>query len=144
MGEVLPRLEGAPVDFLGYRILVTEAGRYQMGVEHRGDVTGWPGAVRGVSPKCPVRTGLARRVPFPDRYTGDRDWSMAVGGLVRTHDFVDRYLYHYDHWADEMLGTEPGQFPGAWVDTDRVGRWPLSGSMSPWVVTVPVAVGKSS
>jgi hypothetical protein len=69
---------------------------------------------------------------------------MAVGGLVRTHDFVDRYLYHYDHWADEMLGTEPGQFPGAWVDTDRVGRWPLGGSLSPWVVTVPVAVGKSS
>ena len=122
--QILPLLRDKDVDYLGYKILYTENGQFQYEIAHSAEIVGWPTHnVRGVCQTCPVRTSIAKSVPFGNEYTDDRVWSLAVGELVKSHLYVDRVLYYYDHNNAEMTGTTPDQNPGAWVDTNRVGEW---------------------
>lgn len=122
------------VDFVGWKILVMIDGRIAGAVEHRfgqDPIARWTGPLRGVSPKCLVRTAIARTVPFGDEYTDDRVWSAAVQAKVSSAAFVDEFVYTYDHWESSMLGTNPGDRPAA---TRRdVGTWPYDPEAFTWL-----------
>lgn len=121
------------LDFVGYRILYTEDGRFGGSVAHRGDGdTGWSTFDRGVSPKCAIRTEIARAHPFGNHYTADREWSEAVQNDIETHAFIDAHLYHYDHWNNHMVGTTPNA--GRLHTPQRdVGVWPHNRGDAQWL-----------
>lgn len=120
-------------DFIGYRVLYTEDGRFGGSVAHRGDGdTTWATYDRGVSPKCPVRTEIARAHRFGNHYTADREWAEAVQADIDSHIFVDAHVYHYDHWNRHMLGTTPD---AGRLDTPQrdVGTWPYDPARIQWL-----------
>jgi hypothetical protein len=121
-------------DFIGYRILALRNGCYWLDVAHdisRDPSCTWQGTDRGVSPKCLIRTTIARKHTFGNHYTADREWSRNVQRDVRTHTFIDAPLYVYDWWPDHMLGTHPDDHP------DRpqrdVGQWPYDPELVRWL-----------
>lgn len=121
------------VDFIGYRVLYTEDGMFAGSVAHRGDGdTRWLTFDRGVSPKCVVRTEIARAHRFGNHYTADREWSEAVQADVGAHVFIDAHLYHYDHWNAHMVGTTPD---AGRLDTRQrdVGMWPYNPEVVTWL-----------
>jgi hypothetical protein len=121
-------------DFVGYRILWLENGRFAGSVAHRGDGdTTWRTFDRGVSPKCLVRTEIARAHEFGNHYTADREWSEAVQADIETHTFIDQHLYVYDHWDAHMVGTTPdaGRIDAPQRD---VGVWPFDEGAVTWLV----------
>lgn len=121
------------VDFVGYRIVWLEDGRYMGSVAHRGDGDpGWSGMDRGVSPKCPVATDLARSVAFGNDYTADRDWSAKVQAGVSSHLFIDRHMYFYDHWDRHMAGTAREHGLTGRPQRD-VGVWPYDRDRFTWL-----------
>ena len=123
--QILPLLRDKDVDYLGYKILYLEGGHFQYEIAHSAEIKGWPTRnVRGVCQTCPVRTSIAKSVPFGNKYTDDQIWSMSVREQVKTYLFVDRVLYYYDHRElTEMVGTTRDQRPDAWIDINRVGEW---------------------
>jgi len=133
VGRIDAASHGAFFDFVGFRILWTEDGRFGGSVAHRGDGdTSWATLERGVSPKCLVRTEIARAHPFGNHYTADREWSAAVQADVDTHDFIDDHLYFYDHWNAHMVGTTPdaGRLD---VPQRDVGVWPFDTKAATWL-----------
>lgn len=121
MDTVLPALSG---DFVGYRILALKDGKYWAEVQHRWNMPGWGGEIRGVGPKCPIRREIALQVPFGNDYNDDENWSDQVGRLVESGVFIDRALYIYDWWTNHMLGTAPVHHPRRWANQRDVGDWP--------------------
>lgn len=121
------------LDFVGYRVLYTEDGNFGGSVAHRGDGdTGWSTFDRGVSPKCPVRTEIARAHSFENHYTADREWSQAVQADIESFAFIDAHLYHYDHWNAHMVGTSPNA--GRLTTPQRdVGVWPYNPEGITWL-----------
>lgn len=120
-------------DFIGYDILWLEDGQFAGIVHH--SLTGdplWRTLDRAVSPKCPVRTELAREVPFGNEYTADRLWSLDIYGRCQTGVHILAPLYTYDHWNDHMLGTEPGD-PRHHRPQRDVGRWPFTPTRFTWL-----------
>jgi hypothetical protein len=112
-------------DCIGYKILYLENGKYQREIAQ-----GAPGHIgisdpfnNGVTQRCWIRREIAISVPFGNHYTADREWGPAIQKWIKSATFVNRVLYFYDHWEDEMLGTMPHHRPKAWVDTNRVGTW---------------------
>jgi hypothetical protein len=119
LDAVLFYLEEIELDYLGYKILYLNNGKYQYDITHTADIVGWPSnRLRGVCQTCPVRTSIARSVPFGNEYFDDRKWSFEVGKQVQRHRFIDRVLYYYDY--GESVGTQPAE---GWVASDRVGTW---------------------
>lgn len=121
------------VDFVGHRVLYTEDGRFGGSVAHRGDGdTSWATFDRGVSPKCPIRTEIAKATRFGNHYTADREWSQAVQADITSHAFIDAHLYHYDHFNSHMVGTAP---EGGRLDTPQrdVGIWPYNPEVVTWL-----------
>lgn len=122
------------VDFIGWRILALLNGAYDRSVSHRLDSdpeADWDNTNdRGVSPKCLVRTEIARSVTFGNEYTADRPWSQAVHAKCTTSAFVDEHVYTYDHWPAAMLGTNPDDRPNALMRT--VGWWPMDPTKFRW------------
>jgi hypothetical protein len=121
------------VDYIGYRILYTENGRFGGSVIHRGDGdTSWATFYRGVSPKCLIRTEIARAHPFGNHYTADREWSAAVQNDIEVHTFLDAHLYHYDHYDAHMVGTTPD---AGMIDRPQrdVGVWPADWERVRWI-----------
>lgn len=122
-----------PADFIGYDILWLEDGRYAGLVSHSldGDPL-WRSLNRGVSPKCPVRTTIARRHTFGNHYTADREWSQAVHANCAAGVYFPAPLYVYDHWNGHMLGTEPSD-PRADRSQRDVGVWPYDETRFSWI-----------
>lgn len=122
------------VDFVGWRILVSIDGRVVGSVSHRldrdPDAT-WANGDRGVSPKCLVRTSIARKVPFGNEYTADRQWSRQVQAMCKSGHFVDELVYHYDHHTGAMLGTNPDDRPNA--SQRDVGTWDYKRGAFTWL-----------
>lgn len=130
---VLPSLVDGYLDFLGYDIVWMEDGALQGIVVH--DLIGdpyWGTRVRGVSPKCPVRTTVASSVPFGNHYTADRDWSVAVHGKCVSGSYIPRSLYYYDHWNGHMVGTDPTDVRATRPQRD-VGLWPYDAEVVTWL-----------
>jgi hypothetical protein len=125
--QLLPLLKHYDVDYLGYKILYLNDRKFQYEIAHTADIVGWPTHnLRGVCQTCPVRTSIARSVPFGNEYTDDRIWSASVGELVQSHKFLNRAMYIYDY--GDSIGTTPDGSEN-WVDNDRVGTWDYS---FPW------------
>ena len=120
-------------DFVGHDILWLEDGRYAGRVRHRlgGDVT-WTTLDRSVSPKCPVRTEIARRVRFGNEYSADRTWSAEVAEACGSGKYLPVELYIYDHWSDHMVGTSPDD-PRFGRPQRDVGMWPFSSEVFTWL-----------
>lgn len=128
---------GDSINYIGYKILYTEDGKFAGSVTHRGNGdTTWATFDRGVSPKCLVRTEIARAHKFGNHYTADREWSEAVQADIAddlgSHAFVDAHLYHYDHWNSHMVGTTPDA--GRLHTPQRdVGIWPYDPKAVTWL-----------
>lgn len=123
----------ASSDFVGYRVLYMENGRFCGSVAHRGDGDAtWSTFERGVSPKCLIRTEIARAHEFGNHYTADREWSEAVQADIGTHTFVGQHLYAYDHWDAHMVGTTPN---AGMIDRPQrdVGDWPCDWDRVSWI-----------
>lgn len=120
-------------DFVGHDIVVLEDGRFAGMVSHSlaGDPL-WRDALRGVSPKCPVRTELARRHAFGNDYTADRAWSQAVHADCGSGTYVPAPLYIYDHWSEHMVGTDPDD-PRFGRQQRDVGVWPYIREAVTWL-----------
>lgn len=123
------------VGFIGYDIAWLENGVLQGMVKHHldGDPD-WGSHDRGVSPKCPVSTDIARSVPFGNEYIADRVWSKHVHNLLndRYGLYIPRALYIYDHWNDHMVGTAKDQGMTERKQRD-VGQWPYDPSRFTWL-----------
>lgn len=121
------------VDFVGHDVLVLEGGRFAGMVSHSlaGDPL-WRDASRGASPKCPVRTEIARRHAFGNDYHADRAWSQAVHADCETGAYVPAPLYVYDHWDEHMVGTEPTDARAARPQRG-VGLWPFNREAITWL-----------
>ena len=128
--SLLPVVMDNDVDCIGYKILYTEDGLFRREIANTPGVVGYSDPyVQGVSQRCWIKKDIAMSVPFQNHYTADRDWGRAIHPLIKSHIFVNRVLYYYDHYNAEMLGTAPSHKPDAWVDTNRVGTWDYS---FPW------------
>lgn len=121
------------VDFIGHNILWLENGKYAGTVKHRlgGDAT-WATLDRSVSPKCPVRAEIARRVRFGNEYHADRAWSAEVAEQCESGHYIAAPLYIYDHWSDHMVGTSPDD-PRYGRPQRDVGMWPFSPEAFTWL-----------
>lgn len=99
------------VDYIGYNIKWMEDGVFQKSVPHRGDGDPlWESYDnRGACPKCLIKKEIAMRHSFGNEYSSDFFWSKAIHSDIRTHAFIDKDLYIYDHWNSFMSncdGTE--------------------------------------
>jgi hypothetical protein len=122
--NLIPIAKNGGFDCLGYKILYTEDGLFQREIAHRADVQGYSDPyVQGVTQRCWIKKEIAQAVPFGNEYTADRAWGRAIHKLIKSHAFINRVLYHYDHRTDEYLGTAPDHRPQAWVEVNRVGEW---------------------
>lgn len=118
-------IEQVDVDFVGYRILRTMDNRFAQSIVH--DVNGdadWQTSVRGVTPKCPFRTVLARDLVFDNDYTADRRWSKNLHMRCVSGVFLDRNMYHHDEH------TGGSSFTGH--RTVDVGGWPFNPDLFRW------------
>lgn len=125
-------------DMIGYFLLWTEEGRY-MGIPLH-----WGGGDpaddvhnRGACPKTPIRREIALRHEFPNDYFGDNAWSKAVHAEIESYATIYRPMYHYDHWNNQMIGTDlAGQQAGWYSRPQRdVGLWPYTATNFRWITS---------
>lgn len=125
LSHVLPLLPGP--DFVGLKVLQWIDQRFYGVGSTRGDIDRFVhnGQEHGPTPKGVTRTELWRKVPMGNSYKADRVWCATVAPLIRSHAFVDRCVYVYDHQpaTSAFLG-------GASRD---VGVWPYNPSLVEWL-----------
>lgn len=126
------------VDYIGYYIKWMEDGVLQKSVPHRGDGDPLWSTYdnRGACPKCLVKKEIAMRHPFGNNYTSDFYWSQAVHADIRTHSFVPKDLYIYDHWNDFMSncdGTEEQRAKELEKEMRFVGNFDIDKSKFTWI-----------
>jgi hypothetical protein len=121
------------LDFVGHDILWLEDGRFAGLVSHSldGDKS-WNTLARGVSPKCPTRTSIARSVSFGNEYSADRPWSHAVQRVCTEGGYIPSPLYVYDHWNAHMVGTNPDDHRFDQPQRN-VGTWPYDPGAVTWL-----------
>jgi len=119
MAHVLPHLDG-DLDFVGLRVLQIINGAYYGSATTRG-AGGFGRVEHGPTPKGVTRADIWREAGMANHYTADRDWCARVGQMVRSHVFIDRDLYVYDHH------TRSSAFIGNGAQRD-VGVWPFDES----------------
>ena len=139
MPTVLPRLyqSSKRLDFLGYRILALQNGKYWLSIAHDAkNPFGNPTLNRGVCNKMPIRRSIAAKVPFGNDYTDDWPWSGAVHALVETSEFIDDHLYVYDWWPDSMAFRD---YSTVWQPHEEfspqrdIGEWPFDPERVRWL-----------
>jgi hypothetical protein len=128
--------DGPRFDMIGYHLLWTEQGRFMGLPLHHGD--GHPDhgiEDRGASVKCPTRVEIARRHLMGNDYYADDRWARAVHPEIETHITIRRPMYHYDHWNDQMVGTDLHGEQASWYDRPQrdVGQWPYDPSLFTWI-----------
>lgn len=131
MHTVWPTLR-LSTDFVGYRILALKNGAFWLSIEHSAtNQFGSQTLRRGVCNKMPIRTELARQVPFGNDYTDDWPWSEQIHNLVERSTFIDEHLYVYDWWPESMAFKNPERHPDKWAPAHDVGVWPYDGASWP-------------
>lgn len=116
--DILAVLADGP-DFVGFRFVELEQHRFSRSTALRGDLNRWGSRQRGPAPKGVTRTSIWRQVRFGNDYFADRRWLAAVYPLIRSHRFIDRHLYVYDHNGDYGDSRDVGVWP---FDESRVIR----------------------
>lgn len=98
VSTVLPHLQRG-VDYVGFKVVQWIDQRLDGIGSTRGDRDGYAkrGRNHGPCPKGVTSVDIWRQVPFGNSYTADRVWSEQVFPHIRSHAFVDRALYVYDH-----------------------------------------------
>lgn len=99
-------------DFVGYDSVLMADGRYAQTYHQE-----------TASHICPIRTDLARQVPFGNDYLDDITWTRQVAPLVETEAYVDRTLYFYDKWNPRGGGWSPPRQVGWWPYDMRNFQW---------------------
>ena len=137
MESVLSPLFNTQPDFLGYKILALQNGKYWLSIAHDAkNPFGNPTLNRGVCNKMPIRRSIAAKVPFGNDYTDDWPWSGAVHALVETSDFIDDHLYVYDWWPDSMAFRD---YATVWQPHEEfspqrdIGDWPFDPERVRWL-----------
>jgi hypothetical protein len=124
------------VDMVGYYMLWTEAGKYMASPFHHGEGHPTNGIEdRGACLKTPIRTEIARRHLMGNGYAADHEWAMEVHPEIETHATILRHCYLYDHWNDQMVGTDlNGQHADWYTRPQRdVGLWPHNPDLFTWI-----------
>lgn len=103
--NVLPHDE----DYVGYDALQMVNGRYAQTIHQE-----------TASHICPIRTDLARQVPFGNKYLADIEWTKKVAQLVQTQAYIDDVFYFYDKWNPEVAYSRDE----GWSPPRQVGYWP--------------------
>lgn len=116
---VLPALDTDP-DYVGFKVLELDAGRYSHTTATDGNVGGWGRVRRGPCPKGITRRSIVIDTPMRNHYTADRAWMTAVAPKLARTVFIDRVLYLYDFWR-----SGSAFFDGHPRD---VGEWPVDWS----------------
>jgi hypothetical protein len=94
------------VDYVGYNALQMVGGRFATLIHQE-----------IASHICPIRTELARQVPFGNTYLDDIVWTRKVAPLVESSTHIDDVFYYYDKW------NPPGV--SSWSPPREVGWWPV-------------------
>jgi hypothetical protein len=92
-------------DYVGYNALQMVNGRYNTIIHQE-----------TASHICPIRTDLARQIPFGNDYLDDIIWTKQVAQLVETETYLDDTFYYYDKW--NPVGQD------RWSPPRQVGYWP--------------------
>lgn len=108
------------VDYVGFKFLELCDGGFHNISACKADYPHWGIRTRPPSPKCPIRSDIARKVKFANDYKADRRWALAARDHISTWDFIDRPLYRHDWWTTHstFYGAKPRD----------VGRWPFDES----------------
>jgi glycosyltransferase involved in cell wall biosynthesis len=99
-------------DYVGYDALQLVGGRYATTIHQE-----------TASHICPIKTDLARAVPFGNTYLDDIRWTRAVAPLVRSETYLDDTLYFYDKWVKPGGGWSPPREVGYWPHDKQAFRW---------------------
>ena len=103
-----------PVDCIGYQEWVTGMGRpsrsdfslrYKEWKEagQGGLIDGMFKHVRTPFHKTPIRTEIAKTVPFADmRFGEDHDWSKRIYLLLKTENYINDLMYFYKYTPGDM------------------------------------------
>lgn len=136
--HVTQALKDSPVelDMIGYYLLWTEQGRFMAEPLHHG--LGDPNhgiEDRGACLKTLTATEIARAYPVGNEYAADHQWACQVHPEINTHVTVMAHLYHYDHWNDQMVGTDLNGEQAAWFTRPQrdVGHWPHDPQLHTWI-----------
>lgn len=78
---------------------------------------------------CPIRTDLAREVPFGNHYLADIEWTKQVAQLVGSSAYIGEVFYFYDKWNPSEWAPDGG----AWSPPRSVGYWPVDKSKFRWI-----------
>lgn len=109
--QVLGRIKRSEPDYVGYKILHTENGKYMTEVSSSisGDFS-WQTQPFGPLAKCVIRRDVAKECFFPNHHSGDYEWARDVQKTrkLQSEEIINRVLYYYDFWLKGSLGTEPG------------------------------------
>jgi glycosyltransferase involved in cell wall biosynthesis len=139
VSKVVPKLNN--IDFLGYKILTLNNGRYWMTIEHKLENENvWtkpPYSRRQLSHKCPIKREIAKQFAFDNHYTADREWldKISQSGLVKKGEYIDSFLYIYDFWESGTVGTSQDQknFQSNINNQRDVGYYPFNKNSFIWI-----------
>jgi len=116
--SIMGALQARP-DYVGFPVYYTVDGAPQQQVYHSLQHGGWsnhPGVLlRDISHLNPMRRELAvqaRFDEFPD-HGADGMWAAALRekGIVRTEEYIDRPMYHYDFRSGQSFLTRKQPWP---------------------------------
>jgi len=118
LSHVLPLIPGP--DFVGLRVLQWIDNQFYGIASTRGDIDHFDhdGYEHGPVVKGVVRTDILRACPYGNLYKSDRHWIPQAHALIRTHAFVDRCIYVYDH--------QPATSAFVGNGSRDVGVWPFN------------------
>lgn len=124
LSSVLPLLPGP--DFVGLKVLQWIDQQFYGTGSTRGDLSTFGnGPEKGPTPKGVTRTELWRKVPMGNSYKADRTWCATVAPFIKSHAFVDRCLYVYDH--------QPATSAFIGAQHRDVGTWPYNPLLVEWL-----------
>jgi len=114
---ILPALHDRP-DFVGLKVLQWIDQQFYGIASTRGDRDRFEhdGSNHGPTAKGVTRTDIWRRCPYGNDYKSDRAWIPEAFAHIRTHRFVDRAIYVYDHQpaVSAFVGDGSGRDIGVW------------------------------
>ncbi len=99
-------------DFVGYDALQMADGRFSTVIHQEIG-----------SHICPIRTEIARQVPFGNDYLDDIIWTKKIAPLIETETYIDDALYFYDKWNKRGGDWSPPRYVGWWPHDKREHHW---------------------
>lgn len=106
--RIYPLLDG--VDYIGFKVAHFDRGKRTKPVRHSLEYAGWSedanGFYRNISHLNPIKTELAKQVPFEGTFSEDERWANKLQGLVKTQHFIDQEMYFYYSDPDKSVALK--------------------------------------